>query len=98
MLLLPACFISAQDSTHKKESLHVLSDSIPERAEENVLSYTDIANVHGLPFIGKWMYTSDFSRAHWLGVLWEKKALYEPINIIILDSLSKTPEEAVKTA
>jgi hypothetical protein len=42
------------------------------------------------------MYGSDFSPAHWLGLRYQGKALREPINILIKDSFSKDPEEAMR--
>lgn len=57
---------------------------------------TDAAHPAGLPAIGKWLIGQDGSIAHWLGEIVDGKTLREPINVIILDSLSKNPEEAVK--
>jgi hypothetical protein len=56
---------------------------------------TDVANPAELPAIGKWMIGPDGNVAHWLGQIVDGKALREPINVIIVDSLSTSPEEAV---
>lgn len=58
------------------------------------LDVSDTVRPVSLPAIGKWMYQDDGQRAHWLGVKWEGKDLIEPINIILIDKLSKTAEEA----
>jgi hypothetical protein len=55
---------------------------------------TDIATPEGLPAVGKWMYQSDMQKAHWLGVKWEGKNLIESINIILIDEISGSVEEA----
>jgi hypothetical protein len=59
------------------------------------LDAADISVVPGLPAIGKWMYQADLQKAHWLGVPWEGKNLIEPINLVLVDSVSKSPEQAV---
>ena len=56
--------------------------------------FTDITQPERLPPIGKWMYRKNGEKANWLGVKWEGKNLIEPINIILLDSISKSVEEA----
>ncbi len=56
----------------------------------------DITSIYNLPPIGKWMYKSDLSRADWLGLKYESKTLYEPINIIVRDNKSTTAEEALR--
>lgn len=57
---------------------------------------TDVANPAHLPAIGKWMIGPDGRIAHWLGEIVNGKALREPINVIIVDSISASPEEAVR--
>ena len=97
ILLLSAAIITAQDSTHKKSTALPAKDSMSSaRIKENLLSIGEMVYLPGLPYMGKWMYTSDLNRAHWLGVLWQNKKLYEPINVILLDSVAKTPEESVR--
>ncbi|WP_212003343.1 hypothetical protein [Chitinophaga sp. HK235] len=52
-----------------------------------------------LPEIGKWMYENgshDDKPAQWLGFKLNNKTLYEPINLIIVDTLS-TSENASRT-
>jgi hypothetical protein len=56
--------------------------------------FTDIAMPKRLPPIGKWMYRKNGEKANWLGIKWEGKNLIEPINIILLDSISKSGDEA----
>jgi hypothetical protein len=64
-------------------------------APERRLPLSEISVVEGLPSIGKWMYQYNFQRAHWLGVLWEGKSLIEPINLILVDPISKSSNEAI---
>jgi hypothetical protein len=54
----------------------------------------DTVQPSGLPVLGKWMIDPDGTPAHWLGEIYEGKALREPINIIILDSAARSPEDA----
>jgi hypothetical protein len=56
---------------------------------------SEIAVVEGLPPVGKWMYQHDFQKAHWLGVPWEGKTLFEPVNLLFADAVSKSPNEAI---
>jgi hypothetical protein len=53
-----------------------------------------VAHPHGLPQIGKWMFGSQYEPAHWLGELHRGKPLREPINIIILDAVAQSAEDA----
>jgi hypothetical protein len=62
--------------------------------KQNAPDSSDIATVDGLPAIGKWMYQDNMIRANWLGLKWENKNLIEPINVILIDKISKTVEEA----
>jgi hypothetical protein len=48
----------------------------------------------GMPIIGKWMIEPKGTIAHWLGYKYQGKSLQEPINIIIIDGIAKSPEEA----
>jgi hypothetical protein len=57
---------------------------------------SDITSPPQLPPMGKWMYQKNGQKAHWLGVKWEGKYLVEPINIILVDSVSPTADDAVK--
>lgn len=57
---------------------------------------TDVTRPADLPAIGKWMIGPDGQIAHWLGEIVDGKALREPINVIIVDSMSASPEEAVR--
>ena len=60
-----------------------------------ILDTSDVSVVPGLPPIGKWMYQVDLQKAHWLGVPWEGKILIEPINLVLVDPVSKSADEAV---
>ncbi len=58
------------------------------------LPAAEIANPPGLPAIGKWMFDHDGSIAHWLGQIVDGKKLHEPINVILVDATSSSPNEA----
>lgn len=47
-----------------------------------------------MPIIGKWMISPQSTIAHWLGYKYQGKELQEPINVIIVDGVSNSPEEA----
>jgi len=54
----------------------------------------DVIEPAGLPSIGKWMIAPDLQPAHWLGEIYENKELREPINVVIVDAYSRSPQEA----
>lgn len=66
----------------------------PAGAEDFRASPQDVARPPGLPPIGKWMIAPDLQPAHWLGEIYENKKLREPINVVIVDAYSRTPQEA----
>ncbi len=55
---------------------------------------TDIAHPPDLPAIGKWMIARDGSIAHWLGQVYQGKHLHEPINVILIDAVAASAQEA----
>lgn len=54
----------------------------------------DVVQPTLLPDIGKWMLDPDLTPAHWIGEVYYGKTLREPINIIIVDQVANSPEEA----
>jgi hypothetical protein len=86
--------------THAGEK-NDIAPSAPETGEAEivpppgVIDASDIFSLPGLPFFGKWMYQHDLQKAHWLGVPWEGKTLIEPINLVLIDPVSKSADEAV---
>jgi hypothetical protein len=54
----------------------------------------DIAWAAALPNLGKWMLDHSGSPAHWLGEIYEGKALREPINVVIVDAVATDHEVA----
>lgn len=54
----------------------------------------EIATPPDLPAMGKWMFDKDGSIAHWLGQMVGGKKLHEPINVILIDASSKSPDQA----
>ncbi|HTX71543.1 MAG TPA: hypothetical protein VMC79_01845 [Rectinemataceae bacterium] len=58
-------------------------------------SPTDSAAIADLPSVGLWMLNGSGSIAHWLGEKVRGKTLQEPINVIIVDGVSRTETEAI---
>ena len=54
----------------------------------------EIAHPPGLPVMGKWMFTRDGAIAHWLGQIVDGKKLHEPINVVLIDASSSSPDQA----
>lgn len=53
-----------------------------------------VSRLQGFPQIGKWMFNEQYEPAYWLGELYHGKNLWEPINIVIIDTVSQSVEEA----
>ena len=56
----------------------------------------DRAAIAGLPPLGRWMLNPRGRVADWLGAAFRGRRLAEPINVVIVDRVSSSPEEAVK--
>jgi hypothetical protein len=54
----------------------------------------EIATPPNMPAMGKWMFDRDGSIAHWLGQMVGGKKLHEPINVILIDASSSSPDQA----
>lgn len=54
----------------------------------------EIAAPPDLPELGKWMFDRGGSIAHWLGQMVDGKKLHEPINVILIDASSASPDQA----
>ncbi len=54
----------------------------------------DVAKSEMLPEIGKWMLEKDLTPTQWLREVYYGKTLREPINVIIIDQLANSPDEA----
>jgi len=72
----------------------LLAQPAPANTQEYRAAPQDVVQPAGLPPIGKWMIAPDFQPAHWLGEIYENKKLREPINVVIVDAYSRTPQEA----
>jgi hypothetical protein len=55
----------------------------------------ETADPIGLPPIGKWMLTAQDVPSDWLGEIYEGKVLREPINVILIDEVATSREEAI---
>jgi len=60
----------------------------------DIVQPEDVVTPPNLPPIGKWMYTPEKKYSDWLGEKLNGKTLREPINIIIIDSISGSVEDA----
>jgi hypothetical protein len=78
--------------TKKNENVKVTLNSDSQNKE--YISPEDIVKANSLPSISKWMYSSEKKKADWLGAKLNNKSFREPINIIIVDSISKSAGEA----
>lgn len=58
------------------------------------LPASEIATPPDMPAMGKWMFDRDGSIAHWLGQMVGGKKLHEPINVILIDASSTSPDQA----
>ena len=58
--------------------------------------FGDVVRPPGFPAMGKWMIGPDLAYAHWLGALFRGKSLREPFNVVLIDDLASTPEDAVR--
>ena len=54
----------------------------------------DDAAVPGFPPLGRWMLDATGAPAHWLGEKVDGKRLREPINLVVIDPLAATAEDA----
>ena len=84
-LLRPASGLAAQETHYAPNAT----------TPPNAPTASDIFSKSGFPPFSVWMYGSDFLPAHWLGLTYEGRTLREPINVIIQDTYSKSPEEAM---
>ncbi len=60
------------------------------------LAPADVAAPAGLPEMGKWMLDHQNRPAGWLGEPYEGRNLREPINLIIVDDIAKSAEQATQ--
>lgn len=56
---------------------------------------SDVARIPGYPPIGKWMISKEMIYSDWTGATSKGKGLREPINVIIVDPLALSPDDAV---
>lgn len=93
--LLASLMLMAACSTLKTEDRSVSAiEAISFSGVVHRALQSDIAAVGDLPDIGKWMIAPDGGFARWLGGVYYGKELREPINVILIDSGARNPEEA----
>ena len=63
---------------------------------KNVPNPKYIVKPQNFPVMGKWMFNEELKPADWLAMKYKGKLIQEPINVIIIDSVSQSHEEAVK--
>ena len=56
---------------------------------------TDTIQIGNMPVMGKWMMNSAGAPANWLGQKYKDKEMREPINLIIIDEVSSSSDEAI---
>jgi len=76
--------------------LHNEKQEMPLKSNCDTIDPADTVCLNGLPAMGRWMFQGNKQRADWLGVKWQNKTLIEPINIILIDSISSSPEQSEK--
>ena len=74
-------------------------NSVPEAEDLKASSGTsgaslEVAKPSELPTIGKWSISADGTPAHWLGESYHNKSLREPVNVILVDNLATSAEDA----
>lgn len=80
----------------KKNEISTNNRLPKEQTESTEYKHENQTLIDGLPSIGKWMFDSANMPSSWLGKKLEGKNIREPINIIIIDSVSKSVDEAKK--
>lgn len=65
----------------------------PARAQ---VSADAVASPPGLPPLGKWMIDRSGTVAHWLGEMVDGRRLYEPINVILIDTAAASADDATR--
>ena len=53
-------------------------------------------SLHGFPELGKWMIDGSGSPAHWLGEIYQGRAIREPINLVLVDAVSTNADAATR--
>jgi hypothetical protein len=66
----------------------------PPTGEAPALKDPDLATPSGFPPVGKWMYDPTWVPAHWLGEIYRGKGLREPINVLVVDGLAASVQDA----
>ncbi|WP_334905624.1 hypothetical protein [Nostoc sp.] len=97
LLVLTVAISSRMASAHQASNPQKTDTgkSISEKLVANFRPKSDeVVQPTVLPEIGKWMLNPDFTPADWLGEIYQGKTLREPINIIIVDPVANSPEEA----
>ncbi|HWR28605.1 MAG TPA: hypothetical protein VN631_02125 [Negativicutes bacterium] len=77
-------------------SMSVVSAAGGSSIGESSVGYqpTNQVSLPGMPTLGKWMIAPQGTIAHWLGYKYQGKELQEPINVILIDGIAKSQEEA----
>lgn len=83
-LVAPAAFVGSAARAADKRAIDAPAS----------LPAGEIAAPRDLPAIGKWMFDRNGSIAHWLGQMVDGKKLHEPINVVLIDASSSSPDQA----
>jgi hypothetical protein len=87
--------LSITSCTEKnKSNQQTQTNQSPDNKKIDVVQPEDVVTPPNLPPLGKWMYTSEKKYSDWLGEKLNGKTLREPVNIVIVDSISKSADDA----
>ncbi len=92
IILLSAAFLVL--SCGKKSDVSTNQQLPKEQTGSSEYKHENQTAIAGLPSIGKWMFDSTGTPSAWLGKKLKGKTIREAINIIIIDSVSKSVIEA----
>ena len=67
---------------------------LPDPTTYRVAPSDAVQDVPDIGVVGKWMVTKTLENATWLGYGLKGRTLREPINVLLLDKVATTPEEA----
>ncbi|TSA83815.1 hypothetical protein FNU79_11310 [Deinococcus detaillensis] len=91
--LIPAVCVSAGLAVISGCTPTINAANVTTEGVEVTTSSADAVNTtYG--FIGKWMIDPDGQPARWLGYQLDDHNLREPVNVILVDKVAKTPQEA----
>lgn len=92
LITLILFFSSCTEKNKQNDSKKNIQDTSKQKIQ--AVESEDVIKPPNLPPLGKWMYNSDKKYSEWLGENLNGKSLREPINLVLVDSISKSAEDA----